>query len=38
MEYRYMPPVAKFIQNIHSNKIGDLKMLSIREHRTCLSG
>ena len=33
MEYRYMPPVAKFIQNIHNNKIGDLKMLSIREHR-----
>ena len=33
MEYRYMPPVAKFIQNIHNNKIGDLKMLAIREHR-----
>ena len=33
MEYRYMPPVQKMIQEIDSNKIGKLKMLSIREHR-----
>ncbi len=33
MEYRYMPPVKKMIKAIHNNKIGDLKMLSIREHR-----
>ena len=28
-----MPPVAKFIQEIKSGTIGDLKMFSIREHR-----
>ncbi|MEE2774668.1 MAG: Gfo/Idh/MocA family oxidoreductase [Pseudomonadota bacterium] len=33
MEYRYMPPVAKFIEKIHSGAIGRLKMLSIKEHR-----
>ena len=33
MEYRYMPPVAKFIKEIQSGTIGDLKMFSIREHR-----
>jgi predicted dehydrogenase len=33
MEYRYMPPVQKMIQEIHNKTIGDLKMLSIREHR-----
>ncbi len=33
MEYRYMPPVSKFINEIHNNKIGDLKTLTIREHR-----
>ncbi len=33
MEYRYMPPVSKFINEIHNNKIGDLKNLTIREHR-----
>ena len=33
MEYRYMPPVAKFIQEIDRGVIGELKMLSIREHR-----
>ena len=33
MEYRYMPPVAKFIKEIKSGTIGDLKMFSIREHR-----
>lgn len=33
MEYRYMPPVEKFIKKIHDQKIGNLKMLSIREHR-----
>ena len=33
MEYRYMLPVQKMIQEIDSNKIGKLKMLSIREHR-----
>ena len=33
MEYRYMPPVSKFINEIQNDKIGDLKTLSIREHR-----
>ena len=27
MEYRYMPPVSKFIKEIHNNTIGDLKKL-----------
>lgn len=33
MEYRYMPPAAEFIRQVHSGRIGNLKMLSIREHR-----
>ena len=33
MEYRYMPPVQKMIQEIHNKTIGNLQMLSIREHR-----
>jgi predicted dehydrogenase len=33
MEYRYMPPVAAFIEQVHAKRIGALKMLSIREHR-----
>ena len=33
MEYRYMPPAARFIEQVHGGKIGALKMLSIREHR-----
>jgi len=33
MEYRYMPPVAQFIKEIHNRSIGNIKALSIREHR-----
>ena len=33
MEYRYMPPVARLIEEIHKGSIGNLKMISIREHR-----
>lgn len=33
MEYRYMPPVAKFREQLLAGDIGDLKMLNIREHR-----
>ena len=33
MEYRYMPPAARFIEEIHGGKIGRLVTLSIREHR-----
>lgn len=33
MEYRYMPPVTKFIDYVHSGMAGSIKMLCIREHR-----
>ena len=33
MEYRYMPPAAEFIDEVHGGKVGTLRMLSIREHR-----
>jgi myo-inositol 2-dehydrogenase / D-chiro-inositol 1-dehydrogenase len=33
MEYRYMPPAAEFIRQVHDGRIGKLQMLSIREHR-----
>lgn len=33
MEYRYMPPAAEFIRQLHDGRIGKLQMLSIREHR-----
>jgi predicted dehydrogenase len=33
MEYRFMPPVAEFVQRLHDSAIGRLVMLSIREHR-----
>ena len=33
MEYRYMPPAAEFIAQVHAGRIGALRMLSIREHR-----
>ena len=33
MEYRFMPPVAEFIREVHEHRIGRLRMLSIREHR-----
>ena len=33
MEYRYMPPVKKLIENVHNNILGKVKMISIREHR-----
>ena len=33
MEYRYMPPGAAFIEQVHGGRIGKLQMLSIREHR-----
>lgn len=33
MEYRYMPPVAAFIDEVHAGRVGELRMLSIREHR-----
>jgi myo-inositol 2-dehydrogenase/D-chiro-inositol 1-dehydrogenase len=33
MEYRYMPPVAEYIEQLRAGRIGTLRMLSIREHR-----
>lgn len=33
MEYRYMPPAAAFIDEVHGGRVGKLVMLSIREHR-----
>jgi predicted dehydrogenase len=33
MEYRYMPPVTRFVERIHDGDVGRLVMLSIREHR-----
>ncbi len=33
LEYRYMPPVTRFIERVHSGVTGSVKMLSIREHR-----
>ncbi len=33
MEYRYMPPMARFIEQVHGGRIGKLHMLAIREHR-----
>ena len=33
MEYRYMPPAVEFIAQVHAGRVGDLRMLSIREHR-----
>jgi myo-inositol 2-dehydrogenase/D-chiro-inositol 1-dehydrogenase len=33
MEYRYMPPLARFIEQVHAGRVGRLYMLAIREHR-----
>jgi myo-inositol 2-dehydrogenase / D-chiro-inositol 1-dehydrogenase len=33
MEYRFMPPAARFIEQVHQGKVGTLRMLSMREHR-----
>lgn len=33
MEYRYMPPVVEFVDELHAGRVGRLRMLSIREHR-----
>jgi myo-inositol 2-dehydrogenase / D-chiro-inositol 1-dehydrogenase len=33
MEYRFMPPAARFISRVHEGDVGRLIMVSIREHR-----
>lgn len=33
LEYRYMPPVARFLEEIRHGTVGHLRMLAVREHR-----
>lgn len=33
MEYRYMRPVARLVEEVHGGAVGRLHMLAIREHR-----
>lgn len=33
LEYRYMPPVARFLAEVRSGVAGELHMISVREHR-----
>ncbi len=33
MEYRFMPPAQEFVKQVHAQRMGQLQMLSIREHR-----
>lgn len=33
MEYRYMPAIARLIEEVESGRIGRLRMLAVREHR-----
>jgi predicted dehydrogenase len=33
LEYRYMPPVARLIAEVHAGTVGPPKMVAIREHR-----
>jgi myo-inositol 2-dehydrogenase / D-chiro-inositol 1-dehydrogenase len=33
LEYRYMPPVQRFLAEVRSGAAGEVRMLSIREHR-----
>jgi predicted dehydrogenase len=33
LEYRYMPPVARFIERVHQGETGPVRMMYIREHR-----
>lgn len=33
MEYRYMPPTARFLERLQDRAVGRLHMLSFREHR-----
>ncbi len=34
LEYRYMPPIARLLQELRSGTVGRLRMLAIREHRS----
>ena len=33
MEYRYMPPVARLLEEVRGGAVGRLRMVAIREHR-----
>ncbi|WP_333667148.1 Gfo/Idh/MocA family protein [Parvibaculum sp.] len=33
MEYRFMPPVTRFVEEVHGGSAGKLRMFAIREHR-----
>ena len=33
LEYRYMPPVARFLHEVNGPSLGELRMISVREHR-----
>ncbi|KAJ7569755.1 hypothetical protein O6H91_01G092300 [Diphasiastrum complanatum] len=33
LEYRYMPPIAKLVQQVRAGVLGSVKMVAIREHR-----
>lgn len=33
LEYRYMPPVARLVEEVRKGAIGTVKMMSVREHR-----
>jgi myo-inositol 2-dehydrogenase / D-chiro-inositol 1-dehydrogenase len=33
MEYRYMPPVSRLINEVKAGTVGDLRMVAVREHR-----
>ncbi|WP_323991090.1 Gfo/Idh/MocA family oxidoreductase [Nguyenibacter sp. L1] len=33
MEYRFMPPVTRFIEDVHAGQVGTLHRLALHEHR-----
>jgi len=33
LEYRYMPPVTRLVDQVHRGDVGNVQMVSIREHR-----
>ena len=33
LEYRYKPPIARLVEEVRTGAVGDVKMVSIREHR-----
>ena len=33
LEYRYKPPIARLVADVHAGAVGDVKMVAIREHR-----